>query len=249
MVLARAYRPQHDVRRIDGMTREELCRRYQSRILRLARRAYEQSEVEILPLEDLVSHGVVGLLEAFERYEHDYGADFAAYAEYRIRGALVDALRSADPSTRRRRELAQQLEKATSRLQDLGIPAPSHEQIAREMNLLMEDYWQLLDHLSPVTLVPLEEALEPVEDPAAPRQLLAQEARDILRQAISQLPERERFAVLLYYGRDCSLAEVAVLFEVSPSRVCQLLSMARGRLKAALMTAVDIPALIEEGTR
>lgn len=249
MVLARAYRPQHDVRRIDGMTREELCRRFQSRILRLARRAYEQSEVEILPLEDLVSHGVVGLLEAFERYEHDYGADFTAYAEYRIRGALLDALRSADPSTRRRRELSLQLQQATARLQDLGILHPDHEQVAREMGLLMEDYWQLLDHLAPVTLVPLEEALEPYEDPAAPRQLLAREAREILRSAISQLPERERLAILLYYGRECSLAEVAVLFEVSPSRVCQLLSSARGRLKASLLSTVDIPSLIEEGTR
>ena len=63
------------------------------------------------------------------------------------------------------------------------------------------------------------------------------------------LPERERLAVLLYYGRDCSLAEVAVLFEVSPSRVCQLLSMARGRLKSALLEAVDVPAFVEEGTR
>jgi RNA polymerase sigma factor for flagellar operon FliA len=249
VVLARAYRPQHDVRRIDGMTREELCRRYQGRILRLARRAYEQSEEEILPLEDLVSHGVVGLLEAFERYEHDYGADFAAYAEYRIRGALLDALRAADPSTRRRRELAQQLKTATASLQDLGILQPSHEQIAREMNVSMEEYWQLLDHLAPVTLVPLEEALEPSETPAAPRQMLAQEAREVLRQALSQLPERERLAVLLYYGRDCSLAEVAVLFEVSPSRVCQLLSMARGRLKTALMAAIDLPSLMEEGTR
>jgi RNA polymerase sigma factor for flagellar operon FliA len=249
VVLARAYRPQHDVRRIDGMTREELCRRYQGRILRLARRAHEQSEEEILPLEDLVSHGVVGLLEAFDRYEHEYGTDFSAYAEYRIRGALLDALRSADPSTRRRRERAEQIRQATVRLQDLGIFAPSHEQVAREMGLSMEEYWQMLDQMSPVTLVPLEEALEIQQDPAAPRQLLAQEAREILRQSITQLPERERMAVLLYYGRDCSLAEVAVLFEVSPSRVCQLLSTARGRLKAALLTSIDIPSLIEEGTR
>jgi RNA polymerase sigma factor for flagellar operon FliA len=231
------------------MTRDELCRRFQSRILRLARRAYDQSEVEILPLEDLVSHGVVGLLEAFERYEHEYGSDFNDYAEYRIRGALVDALRAADPSTRRRRELAQQLQKAKKTLLDRGVLQPGHEAIAQEMSLSMTDYWQLLDHLSPVTLVPMEEALEPSEAPAAPRQILAQEAREILRDAMTQLPERERLAVLLYYGRDCSLAEIAVLFEVSPSRVCQLLSMARGRLKAALNNTIDIPALIEEGTR
>jgi RNA polymerase sigma factor FliA len=251
VVLARAYRPLHDVRRIDGMTREEICRHYQARILKLARRAFDQIGPEGSPLspDDLVSHGVLGLLEAFERYERSFGVDFASFAEYRIRGAMLDARRSADPSTRRRRELAQQLQDATRRLQLQGLQKPSHEELAAELGLEVEAYWQLLDQLAPVTLVPLELAFSVPEEPSAPRMMLGEEARDILRTALDELPERERLAVLLYYGRDCSLAEIAVLFEVTPSRVSQLLSIARGRLRAALSEAIDLPSLFDESAR
>ena len=251
MVLARAYRPLHDVRRIDGMTREEICRHYPARILKLARRAFDQIGPEGSPLspDDLVSHGVLGLLEAFERYERSFGVDFASFAEYRIRGAMLDARRSADPSTRRRRELAQQLQDATRRLQAQGLQKPSHEELAVELGLDVEAYWQLLDQLAPVTLVPLELAFSVPEEPSAPRMMLGEEARDILRTALDELPERERLAVLLYYGRDCSLAEIAVLFEVTPSRVSQLLSIARGRLRAALSEAIDLPSLFDESAR
>ena len=251
VVLARAYRPLHDVRRIDGMTREEICRHYQARILKLARRAFDQIGPEGSPLspDDLVSHGVLGLLEAFERYERSFGVDFASFAEYRIRGAMLDARRSADPSTRRRRELAQQLQDATRRLQAQGLQKPSHEELAVELGLDVEAYWQLLDQLAPVTLVPLELAFSVPEEPSAPRMMLGEEARDILRTALDELPERERLAVLLYYGRDCSLAEIAVLFEVTPSRVSQLLSIARGRLRAALSEAIDLPSLFDESAR
>ena len=125
--------------------------------------------------------------------------------------------------------------------------SPSPDQIAEILQIDVENYWQLLDHLSPVQLVPLEEAAGIQEEAIAPQRLLAREARDSLRHAIEQLPERERKAILLYYGRDCSLAEIAILFEVTPSRVCQLLSVARGRLKAALSPQIDLVSLMQEG--
>jgi len=249
VVVARAYRPYQDVRRIDGMTREDICRRYESRLLKLAQRMHEQAgpEETMLGADDLISHGVVGLLEAFDRYEEGFGVDFGTFAEYRIRGSMLDALRSADPSTRRRRELAQQLDAARKALHGRDIAQPGHEEVAAEMGMEMEAYWQTLDHLAPVTLVPLEDALHVPEEPQAPRRLMAQEARGILRRAINTLPDRERKGVLLYYGRDCSLAEIAVLFGVTPARVCQILSSARGKLRAALQISVDIPSLLEGG--
>lgn len=235
------------------MTREDICRRYEGRLLKLAQRMYDQAgpEETMLGPEDLISHGVVGLLEAFDRYEEGFGVDFGTFAEYRIRGSMLDALRVADASTRRRRELAQQLEVARQRLhtraaeQRSQVAEPGHEEVAREMGMGMDEYWQTLDHLAPVTLVPIEEALRVPEEPSAPRRLLAQEARDVLRRAINTLPDRERKGVLLYYGRDCSLAEIAVLFEVTPARVCQILAAARGKLRAALQIGADIPSLIE----
>lgn len=248
-MIARAYRPLHDVRRIDGMTREEICRRYQQQILQLARRMYDHAGAMESGLSpgDLVGHGVVGLLEAFDRYEKSFGVDFTTFAEYRIRGSMLDALRTADPSTRRRRQLEQQIDQIRQRILEREGTPPSHEMVAAELGVEMEAYWQLLDNLAPVTLVPIREALSITEEPHAPRQLLAREARDILRNAMDTLPDRERRAVLLYYGRDCSLAEIAVLFEVSPARISQILSTARGRLKAALQLSADVPALIEEG--
>lgn len=250
MVLARAYRPILDVRRIDGMTREEVCRRFQDRILKLARRMYDHAgpDEASLTAGDLVGYGVIGLLEAFDRYERSFGVDFSTFAEYRIRGAMLDAMRSADASTRRRRELARQLEDATRKLQS-NSAHPNPEAIAQELGVDMDTYWQMVDHLAPVLMVPVEELADLPEESEADRRLLAQEARVILRKAIDGLPDRERKAILLYYGRDCSLAEIAVLFEVTPSRVCQLLASARGRLRAALIASVDIPALFEEGDR
>jgi RNA polymerase sigma factor FliA len=250
VVLARAYRPILDVRRVDGMTREEVCRRFQDRILKLARRMYDHaaSEEASLTAGDLVGYGVIGLLEAFDRYERAFGVDFSTFAEYRIRGSMLDAMRSADVSTRRRRELAKQLEDATRRLRGQSA-RPEPDEIAREMGVDIDTYWQILDHLAPVLMVPVEELTDVPEESDVDRRLLAQEARVILRKAIEALPDRERKATLLYYGRDCSLAEIAVLFEVTPSRVCQLLACARGRLRTALMASVDIPSLFDESDR
>jgi RNA polymerase sigma factor for flagellar operon FliA len=232
------------------MTREEVCRRFQVRILKLARRMFDHAGPEETSLSagDLVGYGVIGLLEAFDRYERAFGVDFSTFADYRIRGAMLDALRSADNSTRRRRELARQLAQATDRIRS-GSAEPEPEAIAREMGIDMNTYWQVLDHLAPVLMIPLEDTADPSIEPDVDRRMLAQEARSILKEAIEALPDREKKAILLYYGRECSLAEIAVLFGVTPSRVCQLLATARGRLRSALIQSADIPALFEEGER
>ncbi len=101
-------------RRIDGMTRQEACLHYQGKVLLLARRLAERLPRDSeLQLGDLVSYGAIGLLEAFDRYDGTRNILFSTYAEYRIRGAMLDALRSNDTFSRRRRQLCKRIEHAT----------------------------------------------------------------------------------------------------------------------------------------
>lgn len=230
------------------MTREDVCERFSGRILRLAQRTFECVGPELgVYAEDLVGYGVIGLLEAFDRYTEEHGVDFSTFADYRIRGAMMDALRSADTSTRRRRQLARRLKEATERAVSEGAVEPGPEQIAAVLGTDLEGYWAMLDMVLPIRMVELDEAKNVAEEPEAPRHMLAVEARAALREAILQLPDREKQVILLYYGRDLSLAEIGAVFHVTPSRICQVLSSARARLRHALGESIDLEALASEG--
>lgn len=252
----RAYRTDPEHRRVDGMTREEACERYQRKILTLARRAVEQAGNDCpLEPEDLVSYGFIGLLEAFDRYDVSHGVEFTSFASYRILGQMLDAVRASGGVTRRQRELLKDLEKASKRaFEELGRE-PTHTEIAEAMGVDMSTYWQARDMVQDVELVALppggEGALPELpslqEEPRAMRVMLARDARATLREAIAKLPDRERNVILLYYARDLSLAEIGAVLEVTPSRVCQILSDGRNRLRKALGRDLDVDLFSVEG--
>lgn len=240
---------------IDGMTREDLCRRYQSRILLLARRLAERLPAgSELGRDDLASCGAIGLLEAIERFDETRNIQFSTYAEYRIRGAMMDALRASDTFSRHRRKLARRIQDASRALAvRLGRP-PEAEEVAAELEMSIEEYWEAMHRVAPVSYVRLDdtdspegeedgrtaaESLAGTDGDAAFRALLQKECRDHIRDAIQQLPERKRTCILLYYGRDLSLAEVAAVFKVTPSRICQILGEARRDLRRALKGTVQ----------
>ena len=114
--------------RVEGLNREEVTRHYQRKILLIARQVVDRLPPSVsMEFEDLVSYGAIGLLEAFDRFDEARGIQFSTFAEYRIRGAMLDALRGEDTFTRRRRQLARRVESATDALRrDLGRdPNPS----------------------------------------------------------------------------------------------------------------------------
>lgn len=256
----RAYKHAAALRRVEGSTAEEMCARYQRKVVQLARRTCEQVGPTCgFSPEDLVGYGVMGLLEAFERFDGERGADFAIYASRHIVGRMLDAVRGASGSTRRDRRVARELVVATKKVREALAERgerrePYHEELAAAMGIDLEAYWEARSFADPVMLVSLgawgEDAEEEEDDaflqPAeAPARLLDLDVRRALREAITRLPERDRQVVLLYYARDCSLAEIGAILEVTPSRVSQILTAARERLKKSLVLEIDMHDLQE----
>ena len=245
----RRYEQASADRRVQGMTRDEACERFRGRILRRAGRMAERAGPDCpLSAEDLVAFGMMGLLEAFERFGPDHNADFETYASFRIAGQMRDALLMLGGTTRRERQISKELGRVTANLTASLNRAPDHEELAAALGISMAEYWRRRQVAEPVSLLPLPEKLEalPVQAPEAPSRMLAADARQALRDALARLPERERMVVHLYYGRDCSLAEIGAILEVSPSRVCQLLTDARARLRRYI-GHVDLELFAVEG--
>ncbi len=235
---------------IEGMNRKEICRRYQGRIMLLARRLSDRlPSGSELNRDDLASCGAIGLLEAIDRFDETRNIQFSTYAEYRIRGAMMDALRANDTFSRHRRKLARRLQDAGRELMLKLGQQPTPEQLAAHLNMTLEEYWGAVHRVAPVSYVSIDDTEGPDGDDdgrslgesvlganadTAFRSLLRKECREHVRLAMERLPERKRTCITLYYGRDMSLAEIAAVFKVTPSRICQILGEARRHLRRSL---------------
>jgi len=240
--------------RVEGLTREEVTRHYQRKILLIARQIVDRLPSSVsMEFEDLVSYGAIGLLEAFDRFDEARGIQFSTFAEYRIRGAMLDALRGEDTFTRRRRQLARRIEAATLNLRrELGRE-PQPVEVADCLGISVEDYWAALDRVKQITHVSIDQAVSQEEDSGRSmveqltidpgnhpgRRLQVAEVKRHLKEAVLALPEQQRQCVMMYYGKELSLAEIAEVYSVTPSRISQILSEARGRLRKKLLNKVE----------
>ncbi|QJA05520.1 FliA/WhiG family RNA polymerase sigma factor [Thermosulfurimonas marina] len=206
-----------------------------------------------LDSEDLVSAGILGLIEAARRFDPSRKIQFKTFAEFRIRGAMLDELRQLDWTPRSVKEKAAHLEKVITRLeQRLGRP-PEDEEVARELGLSLDDYYRLLDEVRGLSLVDLEalrkkledqegldlEDLLAAEDQEDPFEKLGlKELAEALAQAISELPERERLVITLYYYEGLTMKEIGRVMGYTESRISQIHSKAllhlRGKLRERL---------------
>src|SRR5690554_2622810 len=193
-------------------------------------------------LDDLIQAGTVGLLEAVGRFDASQGASFTTFASQRIRGAMLDELRSRDWLPRSVRRNARMVDEAVRRLeQQLGRAAEEHE-IATELDIELEEYRQLLSDTNSGNLLPFEMLMEEGSEPGiydASRdtplqQFLAAEKRERLVKGIEALPEREKLLMTLYYQEELNLKEIGAVLGVTESRVSQLHSQAVSRLRARL---------------
>ncbi|NCG19043.1 MAG: FliA/WhiG family RNA polymerase sigma factor [Rhodobacterales bacterium] len=234
---------------MENLTREEACYRFKSKVDLVARRVSDRLPRDAaVQLEDLMSWGAIGLLEAFDRFDESRGIKFSTYAEFRIRGAMYDALRTHDTFSRRRRLMARRVDQAQEACRRKQGREPTPEEVATKMEITLDEYWAVVDRVKTVSHVSLDDTDEggrPLAEilmgnSATPgERLVVSEVRSQLRAAISTLPERERQSVLMYYGRDMSLAEIAAVYGVTVSRISQILSAARGRLHKRLAPLIQ----------
>jgi RNA polymerase sigma factor FliA len=198
---------------------------------------------------DLVSYGTFGLIDAITRFEPSREIKFESYAMSRIRGAIIDELRSTDWIPRSVRMKARQFERTVAALESRLQRSPTEEEIAEEMDMDVEDVRKFLGQLSLVNVVALDELLVD-DDGSAPRlvdtlqdssaldpQAMAEhgEARQLLARAVEQLPDREKVVVSLYYFEGLTLAEIGRVLGVTESRICQLHTKAVLHLRTKLV--------------
>jgi RNA polymerase sigma factor for flagellar operon FliA len=197
-------------------------------------------------LDDIVQAGMLGLMDAASRYEDGHGASFETFASPRIRGAMIDELRSHDWMPRGVRRAQKSIERAMSVLEQKLKRAPSEAEIAAEMKLKLAEYHELLNEARGAQLFYYDElssddnAESFVErsiacaegDPLA--KLRDKRFGQALADAIGKLPEREKTLMGLYYEKDLNFREIAAVFGVSESRVCQLHSQAVARLRSMM---------------
>lgn len=195
-------------------------------------------------LDDIIQAGLIGLMDAVNRFQESHGTQFETYATQRIRGAILDELRSNDWLPRGLRRSLREIEGAMSKLeQKLGRP-PTEREMAREMDVSLKEYQHLLQEARGYQLFHIEDFGSDKDsfldrncpDKAAdPLQRLQDERlREALIRAIDVLPERERLLMGLYYDKELNFREIAAVLEVSESRVCQLHSQAVARLRGKI---------------
>lgn len=198
-------------------------------------------------IDDLIQAGLIGLIDAITRFEEGQGAQFETYASQRIRGSMLDELRSADWMPRGVRQAQRKIETATLKAeQKLGRSATEKE-IAEVLGVSLDEYQEMLFDSRGASLVFYDDYADDGDgegyldrqiggdEEANPLEMLGdQRFRENLIQAIEDLPEREKMLMGLYYEQELNFREIAAVLGVTESRVCQLHTQAVSRLKAKL---------------
>ncbi len=226
----------------------------------LARRIHERLPQHV-DIEDLVSAGVVGLMDAFSKFDPTKKVQFRSYAQFRIRGAILDSLRTLDWSSRALRRKGRAVEEAIRALTARAGHAPGESEVAAEMGLGLEEYQQLLGDLKGLEIGTLhmernedsgEEELayvpgRPEEDPLF--RCLRGELEERLAEAIANLPDRERLVMTLYYYEEMTMREIGLALGVVESRVSQVHASAVVHLRSALKDLASRGAFEKTGPR
>jgi len=227
------------------LERERMLLEHLPTVRYIARRIHERLPQHV-ELDDLVSAGVVGLIDAFSKFDHTKKVQFKSYAQFRIRGAILDSLRTLDWSPRELRRKGRAVEEAIRALTQRLGRAPAEQEIATDLGLELTEYQQLLGDLKGLEIGSLH--VERTEDsgdeelayiPGSPEddplfRCLQSEMRERLAGAIDGLPEKERLVLTLYHYEGLTMKEIGQMLGVVESRVSQIHSSAVIRLRAAL---------------
>ncbi len=200
--------------------------------------------------DDLVSSGILGLLDAADKFDSSRGIKFKTYAEYRIRGAMLDYLREMDWFSRAARQNANRLENAYEQLEGAMGRPPREEEVAKKLRISVAELRKQLALYSGLSVFSLDEPADDNNGTAASIQRILsgvakeevreeerlRDLREVLAKAIDALPEREKQLIALYYYEELTMKEIGAIFGLGEPRICQLHAQAvlrlRGKLRA-----------------
>ncbi len=204
--------------------------------------------------DDLVGSGIMGLLKAVDTFEPERGLKFETFATHKIRGAILDELRTLDWVPRSVRQKARTLHKAYAQLENEYGRMPYDDEVAAHLNITLDEFEAMVTDSAPTTILSLEEALpargeenkslsliDTIEDSQGsnPLQELGyKEVKRILKETISALPEKEKLVVALYHYEELTLKEIGEVLNLTESRVSQIHSKAMLKLKGKLLQKI-----------
>ena len=232
--------------------REEVIKQYSPMIKYVANRIAMRLPPHI-EVDDLISVGVLGLMDAITKYDSSRGAKFKTYAEFRVRGAILDELRSMDWVPRSIRQKASKVDKVVQGLQAKLRRAPEDEEVAKEMGLSLDQFHETLNETKSIPIFSLEDlgiakesgdqqslldCLAGKADADPQTQVRLVELKEIIAKAIDALPEKERLMVSLYYYEELTMKEIGAVLDITESRVSQIHSKAVYRLRTKLKAII-----------
>lgn len=240
------------VEKYHGMGQEEMILHYAPLIKYIAHRLAMRLPSHIM-VEDLISAGVIGLMDAIAKFDRGKGVEFKTYAEFRIRGAMLDELRALDWLPRSVRQKASQIEKSIEHLEKTKGMRVEDEEIAAELGISLSEYYQRINAINGMPLLGpeiLREKAGKLSDEEILNLLLDGEEnspfnlldfkqmKEILTEAIDELSEKERLVISLYYYEELTLKEIGEILNLTESRICQIhtkiLLRLRGRLNRSM---------------
>ncbi|HUA63511.1 MAG TPA: FliA/WhiG family RNA polymerase sigma factor [Verrucomicrobiae bacterium] len=222
--------------------RERLILEHLPQVRLIARRIQERLPDNI-SIEDLVSTGVIGLISAIDNFDPGHNVKLKTYAEYKIRGAILDSLRGLDWAPRQKRRRSKQIEAAIAAAEQRLKRCPTEEEIAQQLEIPLEEYHEWLVEIRGLNIASLEAAghdqgkdlLHYIPDPAdnLPSTLLEQsELERLLESHLAEIPPIEQTVLSLYYHEELTLREIAQIVNLHESRISQLKSQAILRLRS-----------------
>lgn len=231
---------------VDPAVRDKLIQEYGSKIKYMAYRLSYRLQPDI-GIDDLISAGLIGLMDAMDKYDPGKETLFKTYAEFRIRGAMLDEIRAMDWIPRSVKEKASLLYRTVAQLEKRFGRPPTEEEMAGELRMNMTEYQEFLATSRASAMISIEDLgfnqdndrdiFECIGEPEKRDPLtllLSKDTQKILTRAIENLPEKERKVVSMYYYNELTMKEIGKILEVTESRISQLHTQAMFRLKEKL---------------
>jgi RNA polymerase sigma factor for flagellar operon FliA len=232
--------------------RDQLIMQYGPLVKSVVGRMSYKLPIDAADCEDLYNVGIIGLMEALDKYDKKRNVQFETYARFRIRGAVLDELRARDWVPRSVRHKDSKLEAALAAVKKILGRRPDEQEVADYLGITLEQYFKLLDDTKGVPVISQEdltpdylethggaEVAEAVQS-GNPFDLLAgNQTRALLNRAIDELPEKEKLVMSLYYNDEMTMKEIGRILDLTESRVCQLHTQAILRLRGGLKNSLQ----------